>query len=258
MYTLKNVGICVPDPKQAFEVAGTALVKSQGGVPLTVTMRNTGTHIFNFKKSGSSALCVIPGGAVGIGTTSPTAMLAIHRFQNSVVPSFRYYALGGTGLLSATSVDISLYSTNRCVCTEYNATSDRREKAEIQPLHVDACTRLVKDLRPKSYYWKDFDDGLQFGFVSQDLLLAGHSNLVLPVPVEGESYLVEELDAHGEILSPHNVKLVLNYNHFIPYHHTVLNHLMKSFDTIDALNHTVSTLQARADAQYAWLQEQAS
>ena len=81
--------------------------------------------------TGGGDIALMPGGNVGIGTTSPTkGKLEVNgSVDQSTLNNYGYLAAGGAGgPAGEASVDISIWASDRIIATEFDANSDARIK----------------------------------------------------------------------------------------------------------------------------------
>jgi hypothetical protein len=127
--------------------------------------------------SGLEAMDIMPGGNVGIGTTSPIASLAIQG-SGSANP-FVVASSTGTQLLNVSTAgaltasdypNCSGFTTNSSGLIQCTA-SDERLKQEITPLGTASGLAAINALNPVSFYWQDPSRGTteQFGFIAQQV-----------------------------------------------------------------------------------------
>lgn len=95
---------------------------------------------------------------------------------------------------------------------EISVDSDERNVTNIESLPLDYCTNFITSTSPKKFNWSNGDDTISYGFVGQDLLKLGYTELITPVTntqmndyTDGESFN-----------SPANVQYTVCYNKLIP------------------------------------------
>ncbi|MBS1618328.1 MAG: tail fiber domain-containing protein, partial [Bacteroidetes bacterium] len=139
--------------------AGTGL--SYSGTTLNSVWTQSGNNIYNNNS-----------GFVGIGTTSPGVPVDVQATQNTNEGSYYYLSSGGTGSSSCASCGVSIRASGRIMATEFNATSDRRIKTEIQPV-ASASALSIADALPVVHY--EYIDkpakgnGSKTGFIAQEV-----------------------------------------------------------------------------------------
>lgn len=140
-----NVGIGETNPVDPLHVVANVggnnvyLEENTGGEFWQMGIDNYGD--LNFKDGGTDRVTFRDGGNVGIGYADPSS------YKLQVYGTA--YAVGAAGALS-----------------------DRRHKKNINDLSLDAL-RVVKELRPVTFAWKEPQDngmeGTQFGFIAQEV-----------------------------------------------------------------------------------------
>jgi hypothetical protein len=141
---------------------------------------------------------------------------------NSATPTGQYP--GGSQ-----SVSISLYATARIWGQEIDAFSDERMKDIQGTVELDDALKLVNDLKPIKYTWKEGDDkGLKIGYSAQQVHKAGFGHLVGVLPKEG---LEETIDEDG-FVSPKDTQFSMNYDQVTPYHGVVIKHLLEEIEKL--------------------------
>jgi hypothetical protein len=104
---------------------------------------------------------------------------------------------------------------------------------------LDDGLKLVNNLKPIKYTWKDGEDkGLKVGYSAQQVSKAGFDHLVSLMPREG---LEERIDDDG-FVSPKDTQFSMNYDQVTPYHGVVLKHLL---DKIEQLEKEIKELKNR-------------
>jgi len=130
-------------------------------------------------------------GNVGIGTTSPDrAKLVINGSVSYNNGTYGFLnSTGTTGTGSGTN-NISIYASDRIVCSEFNAVSDKRIKIEVPKIDKSSDIELINKLRPVNYKMKDeIQHGAQIkkGFFAQEV------EKVLPAAVSKSSDFVPDI-----------------------------------------------------------------
>ena len=141
---------------------------------------------------------------------------------NSATPTGQYP--GGSQ-----SVSISLYATARIWAQEFDAFSDERMKDIQGTVELDDAIKLVNDLKPIKYTWKEGEDkGLKVGYSAQQVSKAGFDHLIGVLPKEG---LEETIDEDG-FVSPKDTQFSMNYEQVTPYHGVVIKHLLEEIEKL--------------------------
>ena len=259
VYTLAStvgIGTTVPSSSHRLHVYGdTVLTSSNLGPTLTVhqTSTTTGSTLMEAYNNTTRRFAVTYGttGYVGIGTVS-TIPLYVNGYLTRNIGTYRSYTKGtsnsttvsATALTSSTGDFASIYTTSRMIASEFDARSDARLKCNVALIPEDDMHRMLSKVTGKSYRWKGFDDGIQYGFVSQDVASAGFCNMVICVPNETSCNLTEEVEG-DIIISPSNICLTLNYNEFLPFHHNALQQLLQQCGGLSTTASNVSAVAHR-------------
>ena len=155
---------------------------------------------------------------------------------------YGYLNSGGAGNIasggSTGNVGFSLQCSGRIQAGEVDVPSDERLKDIQGTIPLDRALQFVRAVDGILYTWKPGfgDEGLKSGFSAQGVYKAGFDHMVVPAP---NDRLEVSTDADG-FTSPDKFQLTLNYMEAIPYHHTVIKHLL---DRIEKLEQLVEKLQ---------------
>jgi len=157
--------------------------------------------------------------------------------------SFVYYASTGSGqsigYASGQTITNTIWASGRMSANEFNARSDRRLKADITPIPAEDAFRLIENVPAIHYKWRNSpDSGVKFGFIAQDLVKAGFSNLV---GAYQDTSVQEETDADG-LTSAAGIAMTVNYDQIIPVLAVTIKELKAE---VDALKARIATLEAR-------------
>ena len=138
-----NIGIGTTSPGQKLTIEGTAPIaeiRSGGYLMLRPTdnswdmrLQTVGTRldVLSGGSLGTPIASFVHGGNMGIGTTTPTkGKLEVNGYVNqNTGGSYGYLNTGGAnGGAGASTVDVSIWASNRVIATEFNANSDARIK----------------------------------------------------------------------------------------------------------------------------------
>jgi hypothetical protein len=173
-----------------------------------------------------SGIAIATGSLIGYVTINTgktyTTSASYGYLVNSATPTGQYP--GGSQ-----SVSISLYATARIWAQEFDAFSDERMKNIQGTVELDEALKLVNDLKPIKYTWKEGDDkGLKVGYSAQQVSKAGFDHLIGVLPKEG---LEETIDEDG-FVSPKDTQFSMNYEQVTPYHGVVIKHLLEEIEKL--------------------------
>lgn len=136
--------------------------------------------------------------------------------------AYGYLTTAGAGTYPGGSqtVNLSLYAVGRIWGQEIDAFSDERMKDIKGDISLSDGIKLVKNLKPIEYTWKnDANKGLKAGYSAQQVSKAGFDHLISLVPKEG---LEETIDEDG-FLSPKDTQFSMNYDQVVPYHLSLIH-----------------------------------
>lgn len=170
---------------------------------------------------------------VAIGTSDLTGFVTINTGRTiTTAVGYGFLTTGGAGTYGggSQSVNISLYATQRIWGQEIDAFSDERMKDIQGEISLDDGIKLVKNLRPIKYTWKDGDDkGIKAGYSAQQVSKSGFDHLISLIPKKG---LEETIDGDG-FLSPKDTQFSMNYDQVVPYHGVVIKHLLEKIEQLE-------------------------
>lgn len=182
------------------------------------------------------------GSAVVVGAGSTTGFLTINQGRSvTTAAAYGYLTTAGAGTYPGGSqtISISLYATQRIWGQEIDAFSDERMKDIQGEIPLEDGIKLVKNLKPIKYTWREgLDKGLKSGYSAQQVSKAGFDHLISVLPKEG---LKETIDEDG-FVSPKDTQFSMNYDQVVPYHGVVIKHLL---DKIDVLESRIKELENR-------------
>ena len=168
--------------------------------------------------------------------------LVVSSSKNFNVGNFRYYAYGGYGGYASGTINCAIRCLNgRCVAAEFDATSDRRCKTDIENIpdeKIDAFMRL----EAKQYYWKEEKDSLKYGFIAQDVIKQDIMSCVNFAESKG---MVGGVDLETGVNNPADVCMNLNYDSMIPL---LQKALKRSMDRTAALENRLEILENKIAA----------
>ena len=179
--------------------------------------------------------------------------IKVNSYKTINISSFRFYAYGGYGGLASGNINIGVYAPNaRMVAVEFDATSDRRCKENINNVSDDTVNRFM-NLNAKCYTWKrDERKKKYFGFIAQDVIYESkndetkdYDDLNCIVNYHDASDMKESVDEETGVLNPEGKCLNLNYDSCIPLLHRALQ-IEKHKNEI--LSEQILTLESRLTA----------
>ncbi len=132
-----------------------------------------------FSTNSTERMTITDAGRVGIGTTSPTAMLHVNGSVSRDNGAFTYYAFTAcpSGVTTFTgcgsgSVPTSIFATGRVVGSEFNATSDARVKNIVGVSSGAADLAILNALAVTDFTYRDVADNggaVKKGFIAQQV-----------------------------------------------------------------------------------------
>ena len=172
------------------------------------------------------------GSGIAIATTSLNGYVTINTGRTvTTAAAYGFLTTGGAGTYAggSQSVSISLYANNRIWGQEIDAFSDERMKDIQGEITLEEGVKLVNNLTPIKYTWKEGDDkGIKAGYSAQQVSKAGFDHLISLIPKEG---LEETIDEDG-FLSPKDTQFSMNYDQVVPYHGVVIKHLLEEIENL--------------------------
>jgi hypothetical protein len=193
-----------------------------------------GTLWMNASGSGKLIINAQTGatGGVLIGTSTQSGYVTI---SGSVNATYTYAYLANlnpstpVGYSSGTN-PYSLTANQRIQAAEFDATSDERLKNIIGKIKLSDAIRLIKNVEPIQFTWKDeIDKGTKTGFSAQQLIKTGFEHMVGGVPRVG---LEETIDGDG-FISPKDTQLVVNTDQITAYHSLLIQHLLEKIEELE-------------------------
>jgi hypothetical protein len=160
-------------------------------------------------------------GGVLIGTSTQSGYVTI---SGSVNATYTYAYLANlnpstpVGYSSGTN-PYSLTANQRIQAAEFDATSDERLKNIIGKIKLSDAIRLIKNVEPIQFTWKDEIDKGKTGF----------EHMVGGVPRVG---LEETIDGDG-FISPKDTQLVVNTDQITAYHSLLIQHLLEKIEELE-------------------------
>ena len=173
------------------------------------------------------------GTGIAIGTGTLTGFVTINTGKSWTTSiNYGYLTTGGAGTYGGGSqtLSVSLYATSRIMGQEIDAFSDERMKDIQGEISLEDATKLVNNIKPINYKWKEGEDkGLKTGYSAQQVIKSGFDHMVALVPKEG---LEETIDNDG-FLSPKDTQFVMNYEQVTPYHSVLIKNLLEKLDNLE-------------------------
>ena len=173
------------------------------------------------------------GSGIAIATGTLNGYVSINTGKTvTTSANYGYLTTSGAGTYpgGSQSISISLYATQRIWGQEIDAFSDERMKDIQGEIKLDEAIKLVSDLKPIKYTWKEGDDkGLKAGYSAQQVVKSGFDHLIGLIPTEG---LEETIDEDG-FVSPKDTQFAMNYDQVTPYHGVVIKHLLEKIQDLE-------------------------
>ena len=160
-------------------------------------------------------------GNIGVGVISATkARIEISggvSYKPSTSTSFKFFNINSTNIGSSntgvSTATYSLWASNAIAASEFQAFSDARLKNIKYKITPEIANKFFDKIDSYSYELKsDKNKSEKFGFIAQDLIKAGFSNLVGFYEDQNSK---EYIDKDG-LKSPEGITLTVNYEQIIP------------------------------------------
>lgn len=161
---------------------------------------------------------------IGVGTTNPDYPLHINSMVGA--PSgyaYTAYTYNGqsTGIL-ATPSNVSIYTSGRIICNgELDVISDRRFKENIKEIDMNSVDRFINEITPKRFNYIKEKQRFNFGYIAQDLVIGGFSELS---SVADDETAEETIDENG-FVSPKGIHFGVITGNIIPLLHIKVKQL---------------------------------
>ncbi len=166
---------------------------------------------------------------MGSGSTTTRAFANIYGGKTYTIGGYGYLATIGAGTGAGTTATYGLYVQQRVEASEFDATSDERLKNIQGEIELDDAIKLVTNLKPIKYTWKDKDnEGIKAGYSAQQVVKSGFNHLIGHIKNED---LIETTDDEG-FTSPEGFQLTMNYDQVTPYHGVVIKHLLEEIEKL--------------------------
>jgi hypothetical protein len=166
---------------------------------------------------------------MGSGSTTIRAFANIYGGKTYTIGTYGYLATIGAGTGVGTTATYGLYVQQRVEATEFDATSDERLKDIKGEIELDDAIKLVKNVKPIKFTWKDKEtEGIKTGYSAQQVVKSGFNHLISHIPNEN---LKETTDDEG-FTSPEGFQLTMGYDQVTPYHGVVIKHLLEQIELL--------------------------
>lgn len=176
-------------------------------------------------------------GNVGVGVITATkARIEISggvSYKPSSSTSFKFFNINSTNVGSSntdvSTATYSIWASNAIAASEFQAFSDSRLKNIKYKLTPEIANSFIDKLDSYSYELKsDENKSEKFGFIAQDLIKAGFSNLV---GFYEDKNSKEYIDDDG-LKSPEGITLTVNYEQIIPVLFTAIKDLKSQVEDL--------------------------
>jgi hypothetical protein len=175
---------------------------------------------------GSAATSII----MGSGSTTTKAFVNIYGAKTYSIGTYGFLYSGGAGNGGGTTGSFGLYVQKRVEAEEFDATSDERLKDIQGEIELEDALKLVNNLKPIKYFWKDDEvKSIKTGYSAQQVEKSGFRHLIGHIPNEN---LHATTDSDG-FTSPEGFQLSMNYDQVVPYHGTVIKHLLEKIESLE-------------------------
>lgn len=206
------------------------------------------THIDISVDATGNGLLTASGSKITIEPQLQTTQIILGNSTNSIMPleiGFTPFAMteryafntsaNGKGIFTPREpfpiFNYSIRALGRILCTQsLDVMSDRRTKNNINELSDEFCTSFVEKTKPVSFHWNEGDSAKSFGYIAQDLIRAGFTDLV---NLAKDDHIQEEIDDDG-FINPAGVKFTVSYQHIIPILAKNQQRLMKENEELKA------------------------
>jgi hypothetical protein len=195
------------------------LTVSNGGV-LTLDPSGKSINLSNSTDLSLFGNCKITAPQLLIGNTIKTLIpIEVGYTTYNMTGAYAYNnSANGHGTVasgSAFTYNYSIRTEGRILCTQsVDVASDRRLKSNINDLTDEFCTNFIQQTNPVSFILNrnNNDNHISYGYIAQDLLKQGFSDLVSLAP---EPNLKGSIESDG-FINPENIKFTVSYDFIIP------------------------------------------
>lgn len=112
-----------------------------------------------------------------------------------------------------TTYNYSIRTTGKILCFDsIDLISDRRTKKNIEALSDEFCSNFIEYTTPVKFNWIKGSTHKSYGYIAQDLIRAGYSDLVSLI---NDDTAEEVIDDDG-FISPAGIRFTVSYQHVIP------------------------------------------
>ena len=170
------------------------------------------------------------------GQVSITNNLVIENSKSVDIGDFTFFSYGAYGGIASGVVNVALNcSSGRAVAQEFDATSDRRCKADIENIPAEKMDAFMR-LEAKQYYWKEEKGNIKYGFIAQDVV---QQDLMPCVNFAESKGMVGGVDPETGVNNPADVCMNLNYDSMVPL---LQKSLKMAMDRITALENKIEAM----------------
>ena len=212
---------------QFYDDGNTHIHARGNGNPIWINTNNAGIIIGGQSPvaGGGAATGII----MGSGSTTIRAFANIYGGKTYAIGGYGYLATIGAGTGAGTTATYGLYVQQRVEASEFDATSDERLKNIQGEIELDDAIKLVNNLKPIKFTWKDKEsEGIKTGYSAQQVVKSGFNHLISHIPNED---LKETTDDEG-FTSPKGFQLTMGYDQVTPYHGVVIKHLLEQIELL--------------------------
>jgi hypothetical protein len=188
----------------------------------------SGSTLFLYTAS-TERLRIDSSGKVAINsTTTSNAQFFVNGFTSYTPATYAGASGNGTWNTGLTAgVSASILASNSIVGGSIYSASDARLKQNITTVQNTEAINFIKTTLPVKFNWKleNYDD---YGFIAQDLLAKGYSNLVTAIP-DSDLHTSEDFG----IESPEGQRFIVRYDSIIPILAAAMKDLISRIEALE-------------------------